>query len=228
MVRLALAIAERILHREAQMDPLLLSGRGAGRSGATGRVDEVRLRVPAEQQRTVGGNAAADAGFAAASGSGGGRELQHREAVLEAERGNRRSRRARADRRNRARLLRFARSTAARTAGDERIECRGKAGLSGSCWRLIFRGCDSGRPFRWRGRVAQATGQTIESEGPPCSVGECCEIHDAAGSVHPAEVIGFRGTSVLSMTLDAADGIRYGDSVAAHGRRCRASKSARG
>jgi len=72
-------------------------------------------------------------------------------------------------------------------------------------------------PLRWRGRVVEAAGQTIESEGPPCSVGECCEIRDADGGAHPAEVIGFRGRSVLSMTLDAADGIRYGDPVSALG-----------
>jgi len=71
--------------------------------------------------------------------------------------------------------------------------------------------------FRWRGRVVEASGQTIESEGPPCSVGECCEIRDSAGRAHPAEVIGFRGTGVLSMTLGAAAGIRYGDSVSALG-----------
>ena len=35
--------------------------------------------------------------------------------------------------------------------------------------------------------------------------------------MHPAEVIGFRGTSVLSMTLGPADGIRYGDRVATLG-----------
>jgi flagellum-specific ATP synthase len=71
--------------------------------------------------------------------------------------------------------------------------------------------------WRWRGRVMEASGQTIASEGPPCSVGECCEIRDAAGKVHPAEVIGFRGSAVLSMTLGAADGIRYGDPVSALG-----------
>ena len=65
--------------------------------------------------------------------------------------------------------------------------------------------------------MVEATGQTIESEGPPCSVGECCEIRDTAGTVHAAEVIGFRGTGMLSMTLGPADGIRYGDSVAALG-----------
>ncbi len=72
-------------------------------------------------------------------------------------------------------------------------------------------------PLRWQGRVTEATGQTIESEGPPCSVGECCEIRDAAGAAHPGEVIGFRGYGVLSMTLDSADGIRYGDAVCALG-----------
>jgi flagellum-specific ATP synthase len=72
-------------------------------------------------------------------------------------------------------------------------------------------------PYRWTGRVVEATGQTIESEGPPCSVGECCEIRDSSGKTHPAEVIGFRGTGVLSMTLGAADGIRYGDPVSSLG-----------
>ena len=71
--------------------------------------------------------------------------------------------------------------------------------------------------WRWRGRVIEATGQTIESVGPPCSVGECCEIRDAAGRVHAAEVIGFHGTDVLSMTLQAANGIRFGDPVTALG-----------
>ena len=72
-------------------------------------------------------------------------------------------------------------------------------------------------PLRWCGRVVEATGQTLESEGPPCSVGECCEIRDSQGQSHPAEVIGFRGKNIISMTLDAADGIRYGDAVAALG-----------
>lgn len=72
-------------------------------------------------------------------------------------------------------------------------------------------------PARWRGRVIEATGQAIESEGPPCSVGECCEIRDAAGHIHAAEVIGFRGTGVLSMTLGTPEGIRFGDPVTALG-----------
>ena len=70
-----------------------------------------------------------------------------------------------------------------------------------------------GQPWRWRGHVLQSVGQTIESAGPPASVGECCEIQDQAGHAHLAEVIGFRGPSVLSMPVETTDGIRFGDSV---------------
>ncbi len=80
-----------------------------------------------------------------------------------------------------------------------------------------FRRLEKRPAWRWRGRVMEATGQTIESEGPFCSVGECCEIFDREGNSHLGEVIGFRGPHVLSMTLDAPDGIRFGDSVAALG-----------
>jgi flagellum-specific ATP synthase len=71
--------------------------------------------------------------------------------------------------------------------------------------------------WRWHGRVVEANGQTIESEGPRCSVGECCEIVDADGGRHEAEVIGFRGAHVLAMPLDATQGIRYGDALSALG-----------
>ncbi|MGH9586254.1 MAG: FliI/YscN family ATPase [Acidobacteriaceae bacterium] len=67
--------------------------------------------------------------------------------------------------------------------------------------------------WRWRGRVVEALGQTIESEGPPCSIGECCEIVDGAGERHLVEVIGFRGNNVLSMPVETSEGIRYGDVV---------------
>ena len=50
VVRLALAIAERILHREAQMDPLLLTGAVRVALGQLAESTEVRLRVPAAQQ----------------------------------------------------------------------------------------------------------------------------------------------------------------------------------
>jgi flagellum-specific ATP synthase len=48
-------------------------------------------------------------------------------------------------------------------------------------------------------------------------VGECCEIQDQAGRAHAAEVIGFRGSNVLSMPVEAADGVRFGDPVWSQG-----------
>jgi len=70
---------------------------------------------------------------------------------------------------------------------------------------------------RWSGRVVEANEQTVESEGPPCSVGECCEIVDAKGRRHRGEVIGFHGRNVLAMPLEATRGIRYGDALSATG-----------
>lgn len=49
VVRLALGIAERILHREAQLDPMLLSGAVRVALGQLAESTEVRLRVPAGQ-----------------------------------------------------------------------------------------------------------------------------------------------------------------------------------
>ena len=66
---------------------------------------------------------------------------------------------------------------------------------------------------RWIGRVTKAVGHLVESEGPFCCVGECCEIVDSEGHVSPGEVIGFRGSNVLSMPLERLGGIRYGDRI---------------
>ena len=74
-----------------------------------------------------------------------------------------------------------------------------------------------GQPWRWRGQVVESMGQTIESAGPLASVGECCEIQDQFGRPHLAEVIGFRGSNVLSMPVETTEGIRLGDPVAALG-----------
>jgi flagellum-specific ATP synthase len=74
------------------------------------------------------------------------------------------------------------------------------------------------QPWRWTGKVAESVGQTIESEGPLCTVGECCEIVDRDGGRHLAEVIGFRGSNVLSMPMESPGGIRFGDTVSAIGR----------
>ena len=73
------------------------------------------------------------------------------------------------------------------------------------------------QPWRWRGHVLESVGQTIESAGPPVSVGECCEIEGRLGRAHRAEVIGFRGSNVLSMPVETTEGIRFGDAVWAQG-----------
>jgi flagellum-specific ATP synthase len=80
-----------------------------------------------------------------------------------------------------------------------------------------FQRLERRQPWRWRGSVIQSVGQTIESTGPPVSVGECCEIEDQAGRAHAAEVVGFRGSNVLSMPVEAAEGIRFGDPVWSEG-----------
>jgi flagellum-specific ATP synthase len=73
--------------------------------------------------------------------------------------------------------------------------------------------------LRWEGHVRQVIGGMLESEGPPCCLGECCEARDSAGHVYPGEVVGFRGNSVLMMPLERPSGIRFGDPVFAYGAR---------
>jgi len=72
---------------------------------------------------------------------------------------------------------------------------------------------------RWQGRVLQVTGNLIESEGPAGSVGESCDIHGASGASYRGEIIGFRGSTVLSMVAEEAVGIRFGDRIVAQGLR---------
>jgi flagellum-specific ATP synthase len=73
------------------------------------------------------------------------------------------------------------------------------------------------QPWRWSGQVVESIGHTIESAGPVAFVGECCEIEDRLGIKHRAEVVGFRGTRVISMPMQTTDGVRFGDSVMALG-----------
>jgi flagellum-specific ATP synthase len=82
-----------------------------------------------------------------------------------------------------------------------------------------FARVESSPPWRWQGRVTQVIGPLVESEGPFCSVGEVCEITDSEGRVLPGEVVGFRGTTVLSMPLESPRGIRHGDRVSTWGER---------
>src|SRR5271170_3540579 len=82
-----------------------------------------------------------------------------------------------------------------------------------------FAGVECAPGLRWRGRVTQVVGPLVESVGPFCSVGEVCQIADSEGRVLNGEIVGFRGTTVLSMPLGQPQGIRYGDGVSTWGGR---------
>jgi flagellum-specific ATP synthase len=71
--------------------------------------------------------------------------------------------------------------------------------------------------LRWTGRVNQVVGNLVESEGPFCSVGECCEIVTANGLRLSGEIVGFRDSSVLAMPLERPQGVRFGDSITTWG-----------
>src|SRR5271170_1720410 len=77
----------------------------------------------------------------------------------------------------------------------------------------------AGSSLRWRGRINQVVGNLIESDGPFCSVGESCEITGAGGGSYSGEIIGFRGSTMLSMAADHPQGIRYGDQIMTWGAR---------
>src|SRR5579875_2887003 len=78
---------------------------------------------------------------------------------------------------------------------------------------------ENGSTLRWRGRVNQVVGNLVESSGPFCSVGEACEIVGHDGGVYPGEIIGFRGSTRLSMAADQPRGIRFGDEIVTWGAR---------
>jgi flagellum-specific ATP synthase len=50
-------------------------------------------------------------------------------------------------------------------------------------------------------------------------VGESCEIIDSRGVSFPGEIVGFRGSNVLSMCLEEPQGIRFGDQIVTWGAR---------
>ena len=78
---------------------------------------------------------------------------------------------------------------------------------------------ETGSTLRWRGRISQVVGNLMESEGPVGFVGESCEITSTGGRSYAGEIIGFRGSTVLSMAADHPQGIRLGDEIAAWGAR---------
>jgi flagellum-specific ATP synthase len=82
-----------------------------------------------------------------------------------------------------------------------------------------FARLESCTALRWQGRVTQLVGPLVESDGPFCSVGEICHLYDVEGRALPGEIVGFRGSTVLSMPLDVPRGIRRGDRIMTWGER---------
>jgi flagellum-specific ATP synthase len=70
--------------------------------------------------------------------------------------------------------------------------------------------------IRVRGKVSQMLGLVIESNGPPVSIGELCQISLAPGvPAVNAEVVGFKQNKVLLMPLGPMEGIAPGSRVTA-------------
>ena len=78
---------------------------------------------------------------------------------------------------------------------------------------------ESGSTLRWTGRINQVVGNLVESNGPFCCVGESCEIRSEGGPAYAGEIIGFRGSTMLSMAADQPRGIRFGDKIVTWGAR---------
>src|SRR5258708_3991923 len=71
----------------------------------------------------------------------------------------------------------------------------------------------------WKGRGTDVVGNLVDPVGPFGWVAESCEMEDSNGTLFPVEVVGFRGSTVLSMPLDKPQGIRYGDHIVTWGAR---------
>jgi flagellum-specific ATP synthase len=78
---------------------------------------------------------------------------------------------------------------------------------------------EESRSMCWEGRVTKVLGQIVESEGPVCSVGEACSILTSEKQTYAGEIVGFRGSTILSMPLHKPKGIRYGDQIITWGAR---------
>ncbi len=99
-------------------------------------------------------------------------------------------------------------------------ECAGEVARAAetSTFEMLQALLEGERAWHWTGKVLDAAGQSMECAGPLSSIGECCEIVDAAGKRYAGETIGFRGQRVLAMPLEGVEGVRHGDTVIALGR----------
>ena len=70
-------------------------------------------------------------------------------------------------------------------------------------------------PVRASGMITDFVGLLIESQGPPVSVGDLCDVETSDGAFIRAQVVGFRANRVLSMPLEETGGLRLGGAIVA-------------
>ncbi|MCE1246739.1 MAG: flagellar protein export ATPase FliI [Firmicutes bacterium] len=66
---------------------------------------------------------------------------------------------------------------------------------------------------RFYGRLKQVIGTTVESIGPPCSVGDLCYIKGEGERQIAAEVVGFKDSRVILMPFQEMGGIQPGNMI---------------
>lgn len=67
------------------------------------------------------------------------------------------------------------------------------------------------------GQVARSVGLIVESTGPPARIGDLCEIRSPGREPMAAEVVGFRGDSLVMMPLGRTENIALGSEVVVAG-----------
>ena len=75
-------------------------------------------------------------------------------------------------------------------------------------------------PLRVYGRIDKIVGLTVESEGPPCSVGDVLVKEDPEFPLM-LQVIGFKGRRVVAMPLGELKGVQNGDRIFSTGQSLR-------
>jgi flagellum-specific ATP synthase len=85
-------------------------------------------------------------------------------------------------------------------------------------FEAMARTIDATPRFNVLGRVKQVVGLVVESNGPQSRLGDVCLVEPEPGAPKVrAEVVGFRGGSVVLMPLGDMTGIRSGSFVEATG-----------
>lgn len=85
-------------------------------------------------------------------------------------------------------------------------------------WGAVQARAAKGELIRSLGKVTQVVGLVVEAVGQEAFIGELCRIRCAKGRDVWAEVVGFRGETLLLMPLGELHGIRPGSPVVAEGR----------